>query len=301
MPEAQPEIQLNVEVNDDFNPWLGWTTGVRHGLALRGRLCSITFAGEAEPCLPKLDFRCSKSPGSFLAEAFVTAPWQDLRWDDLREPKVAQRVSHGGYAHAKYRKELRTMTDEELHETITKARRMTLHHRMEKFRRKQPSAGSLYEWQYKIALAKTFLKQRELAAAASVEPEDSEPLSEDAPDRPTLANWMKENEDLDSAETEWYARPGWGRLRNEKLEFPREIAFERRYYEKYDKEYKTNNEQVGVGFNKGAIDLKKARKQARKTTAAEALPSKPQVPAMGSLAGAAVLAGLWGAARGRRW
>lgn len=230
------------------------------------------------------------------AQAFVTAPWQDLR-----EPKVAQRVSHGGYAHARYRKELRKMTDEELHETIAKSRRMTLHHRMEKFRRKQPSAGSLYEWQYKIALAKTFLKQRELAAAASVDPEDSEPLSEDAPDRPTLANWMKENEDLDSAETEWYARPGWGRLRNEKLEFPREIAFERRYYEKYDKEYKTKAS-IGVPFNKGAIDLKKARKEFRKkATAAEALPSKPQVPAMGSLAGAAVLAGLWGAARGRRW
>ena len=44
MPEAQPEIQLNVEVNDDFNPWLGWTTGVRQGLAQCNEVPRADFA-----------------------------------------------------------------------------------------------------------------------------------------------------------------------------------------------------------------------------------------------------------------
>ncbi|CAE7197934.1 Tut4 [Symbiodinium natans] len=321
MPDVQPEIKLKVEVNDDFTKLLVLfvdslllfeSDGVmelevatcpshfnapyadcrrlRDGaLVLRCRLCGIC-AGLRERTL---------AGGSGMICHFNAF----FHGEDVREPKIAQRVSHGGYAHvwAKYREELRSMTDEELYETIAKGRRMTLHHRMEKFRRKAPSAGSLYEWQYKIALAKTFLKQREIAA--TVPPEAGEPLSEDAPDRPTLAEWMKENEDLEMAENEWYARPGTGPwLTFQKLEYPREIAFEKRYYEKYGKEYHTKT-QIGEPFKKKVVDLKKARAEARKAkTATEAVPSLPQVPGMGSL-GAAVLAGLGLAAatRGRRW
>eukprot|EP00931_Biecheleriopsis_adriatica_P075575 TRINITY_DN49404_c0_g1_i1.p1 TRINITY_DN49404_c0_g1~~TRINITY_DN49404_c0_g1_i1.p1 ORF type:complete len:359 (+),score=81.11 TRINITY_DN49404_c0_g1_i1:64-1077(+) len=59
-----------------------------------------------------------------------------------------------------YRKELREKTDEELHEILAAADR------------KKPMAGAKLEPTYEQALAKTFLKQRELAKAAAVETDE---------------------------------------------------------------------------------------------------------------------------------
>mmetsp|Transcript_42278 Transcript_42278/g.98645 ORF Transcript_42278/g.98645 Transcript_42278/m.98645 type:complete len:142 (-) Transcript_42278:80-505(-) len=138
--------------------------------------------------------------------------------------------------------------------------------------------------------------------AAAPEPEESEPLSEDAPDRPTLAEWMKQNEDLEMAEVEWYAPAGVGTdLPEEKREYPREYAFQKRYWKKYGKEYYTKDN-YNVPFRKESVDIPKARKAAAKAaaTATEALPSQPEAPfGMGTFAGAA-LVGLLATARGRQ-
>eukprot|EP00913_Durusdinium_trenchii_P003485 g3227.t1 len=111
-----------------------------------------------------------------------------------RDLSVGRAVSHSGYAQARYQKEIREMNDEELHDVIAFSRQKLLRFRLEKFRKKKPSAGMKYEWQYKIALAKTFLKERERAALAGQEV-TTEPLSKDFPARLTLAEQMKQDED----------------------------------------------------------------------------------------------------------
>lgn len=124
----------------------------------------------------------------------------------LRVPNVARHVKHSGFSHAIYRNELRDKTDEELHDIIELSRKKKMHHRFQVWRKRKPSQAAKYEWDYKIALAKTFLKQREIAKGAD-EKDEQEPLSEDYPDRPTLTEWMKQNVDLESAKREFAMRP----------------------------------------------------------------------------------------------
>lgn len=124
-----------------------------------------------------------------------------------RVPNVVRYVKHAGFSHAIYREELRGKTDEELHDIIALSRKKNMHHRFQVWRKKSPSKGSRVEWTYKIALAKTFLKQRELAKGEAEEKEEPQPLSEDYPDRPTLTEWMKQNIDLESAEREFNMKP----------------------------------------------------------------------------------------------
>lgn len=64
------------------------------------------------------------------------------------------------FGHARYRNELREKTDEALQEILASADR------------KKPVAGAKHELDYQQALAKTYLKQRELARAAAVETEE---------------------------------------------------------------------------------------------------------------------------------
>lgn len=171
--------------------------------------------------------------GHFASEAFVTSSLKQGR--DL---SVGRAVSHSGYAQARYQKEIREMNDEELHDVIAFSRQKLLRFRLEKFRKMKPSAGMKYEWQYKIALAKTFLKERERAALAGQEV-TTEPLSKDFPARLTLAEQMKQDEDLELAKAEWHDIGGWGsRPVGSKVDnYPPQVGFDKRYYKLYGKLY----------------------------------------------------------------
>ncbi|CAJ1459914.1 unnamed protein product [Effrenium voratum] len=201
--------------------------------------------------------------------------------ETVREPSVVRGVSHGGYAHARIREEMRTKSAAELHESIVESRKMMMHHRMEKFRKKRPSAGSKYEWQYRIALAKTFLKQQELADKKQEPLKIAGEKALDFPERPTLSQWMIENEDLDLARTEWYAVGGHSsRPINQKIPFPRRVRFEKRFYKKQNGTQYISRNTTGVkievdkgihwevsatrldevGFDPECVDIKNARK-----------------------------------------
>ncbi|CAE8628347.1 unnamed protein product [Polarella glacialis] len=144
-------------------------------------------------------------------QAFVSGPALPA---GQRELHVARQVKHAGFAHAKFRNEVRAMsTDEELHALIAESRKKIFEHRMEVFRKRSPSRGSRYEWQYKIALAKTFMKERELANAPEEVPEE----------RPLFREQMIQDTDLVAAKREWYAK---GRYRTE--EKPRHQLYARK-------------------------------------------------------------------------
>mmetsp|Transcript_30616 Transcript_30616/g.49234 ORF Transcript_30616/g.49234 Transcript_30616/m.49234 type:complete len:293 (+) Transcript_30616:81-959(+) len=262
--------------------------------------------------------------GHFAKAAFVAG--------SLRQGRVLsvdRAVSHGGYAHAKFRKEVMQMNDEELHDIIAESRKMMLHFRLEKFRKKRPSAGSKYEWQYKIALAKTFLKERELAAMSNDEAFEPEPLSKDYPSRPTLAEEMKQTEDLEMAKAEWYDIGGWGsKPMGSKSDYPRNVGFEKQFYRKYGTVYDQPNKTYVGGwswdpsksdrstnippgdwrpggqydknvkwqatFQPDSIDIKRARKKAKReaATSTEAIASKVLAPSTSGLFVGAALLGL---------
>jgi len=270
--------------------------------------------------------------GHFAKVAFVSGALREGR-----DVSIGRHVSHGGYSHAKFRKEIRQLDDEQLHDMISESRKMMLHHRLEKFRRKKPSAGSKYEWQYKIALAKTFLKERELAAMTTEEEvAPIEPLSKDFPNRPTLAEEMK-TEDLEMARTEWWDIGGWGsKPLNQKSDFDRAWGFEKQYYRKQGKPYENRTTPVQSGwswdpskskrntnlpldawnphrnhkrknfqvrFNPDNVEIKKQRKAAAKesATSTEAFASeKAHVPRTSGLFVGAAFLGL-AAIRGRRF
>lgn len=271
--------------------------------------------------------------GHFAKVAFVSGALREGR-----DVSIGRHVSHGGYSHAKFRKEIRQLDDEQLHDMISESRKMMLHHRLEKFRRKKPSAGSKYEWQYKIALAKTFLKERELAAMTTEEEvAPIEPLSQDFPNRPTLAEERKLTEDLEMARTEWWDIGGWGnKPQGSKSDFDRAWGFEKRYYRKQGKVYENRRKPAQSGwswdpskgkkrtqspdnwaplkkhkaadfrvrFNPDVVKIKKKRKAAAKkesATSTEAVASeKAHVPRTSGLFVGAAFLGL-AAIRGRRF
>merc|ERR1712014_486547 len=94
-----------------------------------------------------------------VARAFVAGPTAAARGLDAgRKSNVALRA--WTTSKRNYKTDMEGKTDEELHELITLCRQKIMDFRFEKFRKTRPSQFKLYEWKYKMAVAKTLLYER---------------------------------------------------------------------------------------------------------------------------------------------
>lgn len=86
-----------------------------------------------------------------------------------REVGVARHVMSKCFSTVNFKQELTTMSNDELHAVITEARKQGFLFRLDKFRKKKPAKERKYEWEYKVAFAKTLLRQREIDESVPAE------------------------------------------------------------------------------------------------------------------------------------
>lgn len=116
----------------------GWVGGRNYKLFSTKRATSLSYNGcETGPigikkrwlshdswlwkCLAAVDFYCQAFAGAFQ-EVRHASRLPLSRNPQGRRVSVGRAVSHGGYAHAKFRQEVRGMSDEELHGVIAESR-----------------------------------------------------------------------------------------------------------------------------------------------------------------------------------
>jgi len=98
-----------------------------------------------------------------------------------RDVGVARAVNHHGFSRGTVLEDAKPLSDAELHAMIADARKEIMNHRLDVFRKRKPTRKSKYTSQYKIAVAKTLLKERELEKAnkEAAEAEPAEALKEE--------------------------------------------------------------------------------------------------------------------------
>jgi len=123
-----------------------------------------------QPVAPRKASRATRTIAMFAAGAAMLATLSSRAQGFAGTPAPARQVSVSMDVRAKFtgqdaiRKEMMTggQTDEELHAVIADQRKNIFEHRMNVFRKRKPMKQAKLKAQYKIALANTILKAREI-------------------------------------------------------------------------------------------------------------------------------------------